>query len=560
MKQSDDSIAARSAEVMLGPNPIIGFRGRDVARESMKAMALAARQPRLTARTAGHLAEELLKVARGESTLAPAPRDRRFKDEDWQAKRGYQAWLQSWLAWQEATHQWVEEQDQLSKHGRMRLEFLADLVTDALAPSNFPWQPTAVKRFRETGGESARAGLKNFLHDLRKNRGLPSQVDGRQFRVGKNLATTDGAVIARSEVMELIQYQPLTEQVHARPILIVPPQINKYYVFDLSPEKSLVKSLLEAGFQVFVVSWRNPTGAHRDWGLAEYASALELAVSIACNITRQKRVNMFGACAGGITLAAFVAARRAVGDERVNSMTLLVNVLDTSALGDTALGMFAGPRVIEASKRLSRRKGVLDGKNMASAFAWMRPNDLIWNYWVNNILLGNDPPAFDVLYWNNDSTRLPARLHEEFIDIYKDNALAEAGKLRLLGVPVDLQQADCDSFILGGTTDHITPWQACYRSTQLLGGDTTFVLSNSGHIQSILNPPGNPKSEFWHGPGEAADPQEWHEQAQHESGSWWPHWHAWLAKRSGRKHAAPESPGNAAYPILEAAPGHYVFD
>lgn len=561
MNDSREKIAARSAEVMLGPNPIVGMRLRHVLGESVKALGLLARQPHLTARTGVQLAIRMAEVARGQSTLTPAPRDRRFKDEAWEEQEAYRRWLQAWLAWNETTHEWVAQQTGLSKYGRMRLEFLVDLLNDAIAPSNFPWQPVALRTFRETGGASAREGLKNFLTDLRENRGLPSQVDRRQFKPGENLATTEGAVVERNELMELIQYQPRSEKVHAVPLLIVPPQINKYYVFDLSPEKSLIKGLLEAGFQVFAVSWRNPSKEHADWGLAEYASAIESAVSVACNITRQKRVNMLGACAGGITLAAFVAMRRAVGDERVNSVTMLVNVLDTGALSDTALGLFAGPRAVDAAKRRSRRKGVLDGKDMATAFAWLRPNDLIWNYWVNNILLGNPPPAFDVLYWNNDSTRLPARLHAEFLDIYKTNALTQPGQLRLHGVPVDLAHVDCDSYLLAGTTDHITPWRACYRSTLLFGGETTFVLSNSGHIQSILNPPSDKKkAEFWVAPGGEPDPVTWHQKAEHVEGSWWPHWHVWLAKRSGRKRDAPAGPGNAAYPAMEAAPGRYIFE
>lgn len=560
MSGNQDKIAARSAEVILGPNPIVGFRARDVLREGFNALRLAAMQPRLTTRSALQLGREWRKVAAGESELAPAARDRRFADPDWQNKRGYRAWLQAYVAWTQTVHRWVAEQDRLSKYGRMRLEFVADLFNDALAPSNFPWQPAALRKFRETKGDSARAGLKNFLRDLRENRGLPAQVDKTHFQPGENLATSEGAVVMRNEVMELIQFRALTDKVQAMPLLIVPPQINKYYVFDLSPEKSLVRGLQEAGYQVFVMSWRNPTRDHADWGLAEYAAGIESAVSVACNITGQTRVNMLGACAGGITLAAFAAARRAVGDERVNSITLLVNVLDTGALGDTALGLFAGPTAVETAKRLSQRKGVLDGKDMASAFAWLRPNDLIWNYWVNNVLLGNQPPAFDVLYWNCDSTRLPARLHGEFLDIYKTNALTVPGQLRLHGVPVDLGKVDCDSYLLAGTTDHITPWQACYRSTQLFGGKSTFVLSNSGHIQSILNPPGNKKAEFWSGGGHVADPDAWRDKAKHFAGSWWPHWYQWLGKRSGIGIDAPVALGNADYPALDPAPGKYIFE
>ena len=560
MKDQSEQIAANSAEVILGPNPIMGFHGSDVLREGFKALRLAASQPALTARNAASLGQELIKIAQGESTLKPNPKDRRFADESWNTSLGYQRWLQAYLAWVESTQSWIEGQQGLESDDYKRLEFIANLFNDAIAPSNSPLQPTAVRKFRETQGESARSGLKNFLHDIRKNGGLPMQVDKRRFKVGDNLATTEGAVICRTELVELIQYKPLTDKVHPIPLLIVPPQINKFYVFDLSPEKSVVKGLLEAGFQVFIVSWRNPDTRHAKLGLAEYTAELESSISVVCNVTQQNRVNMLGACAGGITLAAFVAMRRAVGDERINSLTMLVSVLDTDALGDTALGLFGGPRSAEAAKRLSARKGVLDGQEIATAFAWMRPNDLIWNYWVNNILLGNAPPAFDVLYWNCDSTRLPARLHGEFIDIYKSNALSNPGTLRLHGVPVDLGQINCDSYLLGGTTDHITPWHACYGSTQMFSGDTQFVLSNSGHIQSILNQPGGKKSEFWTADNNPSSPDAWREQATHHDGSWWPHWHKWLQKRAGRRRVAPTELGNSNYPVQCDAPGTYVFE
>lgn len=558
MSQPPNLVSAKSAEVILGPNPIVGFRARDVARETARAISIALRQPRLTGAVASDVAAEWLKVLRDQSELSPAPRDRRFADPEWQQKKAYRQWLQAYLAWVGGVNRWIDEQPDISQFSRARLEFLTSLFNDAIAPSNFPWQPTALRKLKETRGASARAGLRNFMKDVRENRGLPAQVDTSQFKRGENVASTPGAVIARTEVFELIQYQPTQEKVHAIPLLIVPPQINKYYVFDLTAEKSLVQGLLNAGFQVFVVSWRNPTAEHAHWGLAEYAAGIELATSVACNITGQKKVNLLGACAGGITLASFAAARLAVGDTRINSMTLLVNVLDTAALGDTSLGVFASPRAIEAAKRVSQRKGVLDGGDMATAFAWLRPNDLIWNYWVNNILLGNKPPAFDVLYWNGDSTRLPARLHSEFLDIYKTNALTQPAQLRLQGVPVDLSKVSCDNYIVAGTTDHITPWKACYRSTQLLGGESTFVLSNSGHIQSILNPPGKKKAEFWSGGETVEDADAWKAQAEHHAGSWWPHWFGWLAKRSGRKKAVEPGVGNAAYPALDAAPGTYV--
>jgi len=455
------------------------------------------------------------------------------------------------------TADWIGQQ-QLKPHSRARLQFMASQLTDALAPSNFPWQPEAVKRFRDSGGHSALDGVKNLLRDLRENRGLPAQVDKTPFSIGGNLAVTEGAVILRTEQIELIQYKPRTPNVRQAPVLIVPPQINKFYIFDLAPEKSLVRGLLDAGFQTFVISWRNPTIEHRDWGLAEYTAGIDMAVSAVCALTGHNKINLAGACAGGITLSSYVAVRAAAGDTRVNSLTLLVNVLDQAGAEETTLGLFATPAAIEAAKRYSARKGVLDGKDLSTAFAWLRPNDLVWSYWVNNVLLGNKPPAFDVLYWNNDTTRLPARLHGEFLDVYKTNALARPGTLRLHGVPVDLGRVRCDSYLIAGSTDHITPWKACYASTRLFRGNNTFVLSNSGHIQSILNPPGNKKAEFWSGGKAGSDADAWLASARREAGSWWPHWHAWLAGRSGEELPAATQLGSADYPELCAAPGTYV--
>ncbi|TJY59821.1 alpha/beta fold hydrolase [Sinimarinibacterium sp. CAU 1509] len=555
----DDKIADHSAEVILGPNPFIGFRARDIAREAVRAAKLSVSQPRLTSRTALKLGRELRRVLSDRSELAPAPRDRRFADEAWMQNPRYKKWLQAWMALDQTSRDWVESQ-QLAPHSRARLQFMTTLLLDALAPSNSPLQPEAVKRFRETHGRSALDGLNNLIRDVRENRGLPAQVDKTQFEVGRNLANTEGAVVLRTELIELIQYTPVTAQVHEFPVLIVPPQINKFYVFDLSPEKSVVKALLEQGLQVFVISWRNPQAEQRDWGLAEYAAGIDMAVSAICTLTATAHINLVGACAGGVTLSSYVATRAAAGDPRVNSLTLMVNALDLSSTGDTPLGLFATPTAIRAAKQYSQAKGVLDGKDMSSAFAWLRPNDLIWNYWVNNVLLGRKPPAFDVLYWNNDSTRLPSRLHGEFLDIYRGNALANPGTLRLHGVPVDLSRIKCDNYLISGLNDHITPWQTCYRSTQLFGGRSTFVLANSGHVQTILNPPGNKKSEFWSGGRVGADPDAWRKSARRQAGSWWPHWHAWLQKRGGALKAAPKKLGSKDYPVLAAAPGQYVLE
>lgn len=558
MSANSDKIAAGSADAMLGPNPIVGFRARDVVREMVRAGKLAVSQPKLTAKVVGGFGAELRRILGDQSDLAPQPRDKRFADAAWKDDPRYRKWLQSYLALEKSLGGWVNGQN-LPEHSRARLEFMTSLVTDALAPSNFPWQPEALKRFRETRGHSALDGLHHLWSNIRHNHGLPAQVDKAPFKVGENIANTPGAVIFRNELVELIQYAPLNAQVREAPVLFIPPQINKFYIFDLAPGKSVVRSVLEAGFQAFIISWRNPGAEQADWGLAEYAAAIDQSISAICDLTGASKVNLVGACAGGITVAAYVAARSAARDLRVNSLTLVVSVLDVKAIGDTPLGLFATPRAIKAARRKSQKAGVLDGKAMAAAFSWLRPNDLIWNYWVNNVLLGNKPPAFDLLYWNNDSTCLPARLHGEFMDLFLDNAMANPGKLRLHGVPVDLSKVRCDSYLLGGTTDHITPWKACYRNTQLLGGKRTFVLSNAGHMQSILNPPGNKKSEFWTGGTLGADPEAWRKSAEHHPGSWWPHWHAWLHERSGALKEAPAVLGSTDYPELSPAPGTYVL-
>ncbi|MES2682136.1 MAG: alpha/beta fold hydrolase [Pseudomonadota bacterium] len=553
----DRRLAASSAEGLLGPNPFLGFRAYDVAREAMRVAKLTVVQPKLAARSAARFVKELAAIRSDASTLAPSSRDKRFADAAWQADPRYRKLLQVYLAFERSLHEWTDSQV-LPMHSRARLEFMLSLLVDAVAPSNLPIHPEALRRFRETGGHSALDGVKHLVRDFRENGGYPAQVDKTQFAVGGNLANTEGDVVFRTEVLELIQYRPRTERVREVPVLLVPPQINKFYVFDLTPEKSLVRGLLDQGFEVWCISWRNPTAEQRDWGLAEYAAAIDMAIGTICQIRGASKVSMVGACAGGMTLAAYAATRAASGDARVNSLTLMVNVLDTGAIGDTPLGLFATPRAIAAVRRRTAKKGVLDGKEMGSAFTWLRPNDLIWNYWVNNVLLGKPAPAFDVLYWNGDATRLPARLHSEFIDIFLKNALTVPGRLRLNGVPVDVKRIRCDSYITGGTTDHITPWRGCFRTTQLFGGDCTFTLANAGHMQSILSPPGGKKTEFWTGRGGQASADEWKASATHQSGSWWLHWHAWLQERSGDWKPAAAEPGSADHPPLVAAPGTYV--
>jgi polyhydroxyalkanoate synthase len=495
-------------------------------------------------------------VLRGDTVHQPNAQDARFRDPSWQLNPFYRRGLQAYLAWQKQLNAWVDESD-LAADDRARARFVLALLGDALAPSNTLLNPLAVKELFNSGGASLLKGIGHLLDDLRHNGGMPSQVSKQAFEVGRNLAATPGAVVFRNELLELIQYQPLSEQHYARPLLIVPPQINKFYIFDLASDKSFVQYALKNGLQTFIISWRNPDARHREWGLSSYVQALEEAMDVCRAITASKDVNLLGACAGGLTIAALqghLQAKRQL--RKVASATYLVSLLDCQVESPAAL--FVDEQTLEAAKRRSYQQGVLNGRDMAKMFAWMRPNDLIWNYWVNNYLLGKQPPAFDILYWNNDNTHLPAALHRDLIDLFKHNPLIRAGGLEVCGTPIDLQKVTVDSFNVAGINDHITPWDAVYRSTLLIGGERRFVLSNSGHIQSILNPPGNPKANYLESGTLSADPRAWYHDAQKHDGSWWPEWLEWIQARSGEQRQTPPALGNRKHPPMEAAPGTYV--
>jgi len=360
--------------------------------------------------------------------------------------------------------------------------------------------------------------------------------------------------------MELIQYRPVTEEVFERPLLIVPPQINKFYVFDLAPEKSVIRYCLEASLQTFAISWKNPSAAEQGFNLDTYVAALERAVDAMREITGSNDVNIWGSCSGGITTSAFLAHLAARDEPKVHSATVAVCLLDMAAAQNTTAGLFVTPESVAAAKHASQLAGVVEGRELARMFAWMRPNDLIWNYWVNNYLLGNAPPAFDVLYWNNDTTRLPARLHADFLDLIEANPFVNAGQLVVRGTLLDMAQVDLDSYVVAGLTDHITPWQGCYNTARLYGPRSTFVLANSGHIQSLINPPDNPKASFWAARAAPVAAQGWLERADKYNGSWWPHWRDWIKARSGELKLAPAELGSAQHSPLSAAPGLFVME
>ncbi|OLD83056.1 MAG: class II poly(R)-hydroxyalkanoic acid synthase [Chloroflexi bacterium 13_1_20CM_54_36] len=541
-----------------GLMPLVGFRGVDLFNVSQQIAQQAIKQPPLLLKHYTNFMLEMGQVMTGQSTVEPDAKDKRFTDEAWKTNPFYHLYLQSYLTWEQSLNAFIDDAD-LDKKDADRARFVLSLFTDTVAPTNtLLGNPAAMKKMYETGGASLVKGLTHMLEDLANNGGMPSQVNMKAFQVGKDLGISPGAVVFKNEVLELIQYQPTTPQVYSRPLLIVPPQVNKFYVMDLSPGKSIIRYLVGSGQQVFAISWRNPTPQQREWGFEAYDRAILEAIEAVRAITANPDVNISGSCLGGMTLATLLGHLAARGDQRIHAVTFLVTVLDTNV--ESTMGLFATRETIAAAREASRVRGVVEGQEMARVFAWLRPNDLIWNYWVNNYLVGKDPAAFDVLYWNNDTTRLPAKLHGDLLDLYETNAFTHAGALEVLGTPIDLSQVTNDAYIVAGITDHITPWQGCYATTQLLGGKVTFILSNSGHIQALLNPPGNPKASYFVNERYPADPGQWQAGAQKRAGSWWEDWRDWLGQRSGEKKPAPRELGSAQYQPGTPAPGSYVFE
>lgn len=555
-------LMAQASNNTLAINPLIGLKRRDIASAAKSLLKAVIATPRRAGSHYGLYLRELAQVVQGKSELTPDPKDRRFADPAWKNNGVYTRLMQAYLATQKELTQFIDksELDTLDK-GRAR--FFASLVTDALAPSNWVFgNPVAVRKIVDTGGDNLVKGLKNLIQDIRHNHMMPSMVDASSFQVGKNLATSSGQVVYRHEMLELLQYTPTTPQVRVRPLVLSPPQVNKYYAIDLTPDKSLVKWAVDSGVQLFVVSWRNPTVEHRHWGLEEYVQALDKAVDAAREITGSPDVNMWGTCSGGMALAAYLGWLAAKEDNKVVNATWAVCVLNTeAAIEDSTLGLFNSPATIHAAKARSRRKGFVSGEEMASMFAWLRPNDLIWNYWVNNYLLGNSPPAYDVLAWNADTTRLPGQYHCDLLDMVAKNPYMNPGTLEIEGLPLDMGKVKLGAYVIGGITDHITPWRACYGTARLFGPDTTFVLANAGHLQSMINPPGMPKSFYLAAPAKSESPDAWAESAQsvRQEGSWWPHWRTWIQSKSGKLIDAPQSLGSRKHKPLCAAPGTYVL-
>ena len=515
--------------------------------------------PQTMARRAGQLAAELAGIATGSSQIAPHRRDRRFSDPAWGTNPLLKRTVQTYLAIGQTAETLLSDAD-LGWRDNTRLKFVLTNLIAAASPSNNPFlNPAAWKAAIDTGGLSLVRGLGAFARDMASSPHIPTMVEPGTFTVGKDLGVTPGAVVARTEACELIQYAPSTPTVHQFPLLMVPPMINKYYIADLAPGRSMLEYFVSQGYQVFVISWRNPGKEAKNWDLNTYGEAVVASIGTAREITRAPKVSIIGLCAGGIVssmIAAHLAATGQLG--QVATLCLGVTLPDMTEAGTTV--SFMDDATAKLSILASRTRGYMDGATLAEVFAWLRPDDLIWSYWVNNYLQGKRPPAFDILYWNADTTRMPAGLHRDFIRIAMANALARPGAVTMLGSPVDLSRIDVDSYVVAGIEDHISPWPSAYRATRLLGGSTRFVLSNAGHIAAMVNPPTNPKATFQVAPDNPEDHHAWLAKAQTVQGSWWADYTAWLADRSGGMKEAPGEVGSTKFPPLDPAPGTYVLE
>jgi poly[(R)-3-hydroxyalkanoate] polymerase subunit PhaC len=560
-RSSGARLAAQSAlDVMLTDAAVDqGSVGRFV--QPVATAKLAARlalRPRRVAQRAGDLGRDLAAAASGRSEAVPDKGDRRFTDRAWQQSWLLRRLLQGYLVTARTVNGLISDAE-LDWRSERQARFAANNVLDAVAPTNFPWSnPVVMRETIDQGGANLARGARQFLRDFSRPPRLPASVDTSKFEVGGNLAATPGAVVLRTEVFELLHYKPQTEQVRTIPLLFVPPTINRYYILDIAPGRSMVEYLVRDGQQAFVMSWRNPDTAQGHFDMDTYAQAVLEARDAVAEISRQAAIHVNAACSGGIITAAAVGHLQAIGElSDVAGLTLLVCAIDsTRAMDAEAL---VTKEIAAAAVAESARRGYLDGQALGGVFAWLRPNDMVWNYVVNNYLLGKEPPAFDILYWNQDTVRLAAGLHRDFVLMGLENSMTRPGETVTLETPIDLGAVDVDMYVVAGLRDHLVSWEAAYRSAQLFGGAKRFVLSTSGHIQALVNPPSPESRSSYRTTDElSSDAQEFFRGADVKPGSWWPDYSDWLGERSGELIPAPRSLGSRKHRSMARAPGTYV--
>ncbi len=489
------------------------------------------------------------------ATLASA-HDKRFSGDAWQSLPQFRYLAESYLSASRLLLESINDAA-IDPAQKQKMRFFAKQYLDAVSPANFLLtNPDALKAAIETKGESLRAGLENLKEDMDK--GHISMTDEAAFRIGENIVLSPGSVVFENDIFQLIQYAPLTPQVHMRPLLMVPPCINKFYILDLRPDNSFVKYAVEQGHTVFMISWRNVTEAqgHLTWD--DYlAEGVVKAIDVARLISNVEKINALGFCVGGTLLACALAVLRRMGHDVVESVTYLTTFLDFSEVGD--ISAYIDAEFVEKREREVGNGGVVNGSDLAFAFTSLRANELVWNYVVNNYLKGTKPPAFDLLFWNSDSTNLPGPWYTYYLrNTYFENNLIKPDKLTMCGVPLDLSNADMPAFVFAAREDHIVPWRTAYSSATHLGGVTEFVLGASGHIAGVVNPASKGKRSYWVGGDAGVPPEKWLSHAAEVEGSWWPHWQQWLKPFSGKMIPARHILGNADFKPIEAAPGRYV--
>lgn len=507
---------------------------------------------------AGRIATATVARLLGRDAQAPVevdPKDRRFADPTWQDNPLFFGLRQAYLAAATllATAVDAAGTDPVTTE---KARLAAGFLIDALAPTNFPaTNPAVLKRAFETNGGSLRDGLRNLADDMLHNKGRPRQVDLTPFKVGENLAATPAKVVYRSDLVEVLQYLPQTESVHAVPILMSPPWINKYYVMDLAPGRSFIEWAVQRGHTVFTISYRNPDKSMSGVTLDDYlVHGPRTALDVIAEITGAPKINIVGLCAGGAITMMTAAYLAATGDDRINTITLLNTLIDYSNPG--ALGVFTDEQTVAKLERKLARTGMLEGATMAGTFDLLRANDLIFNYLVANWLLGHKPPAFDILAWNADSTRMPAAMHSFYLrSCYVENQLVN-GTMELAGQRLNLADVKSELYVVAAVNDHIVPWESSYRTTQVMSGEARFVLSSGGHIAGIVNPP-SPKAWYLTAAGNPTAAQAWRENAERRVGSWWEDWAVWIAAHGGSQGKPPRL-GSKKHPVLEDGPGQYV--
>jgi polyhydroxyalkanoate synthase subunit PhaC len=556
--QAAEILAPESGLAALDPvsfSKALGRFGTEVARRPLPTIAAMARWGTGLGLT-GFAAAGRAVGLKTPGPLPPAPKDKRFTDRAWEDNAAFFATGQTYRLFGRLIEDLLGVAE-LEEPWNGKASFALRMTLDALAPTNFlATNPAALKRAFESGGVSLMRGFRNFLTDVATNGGFPRKVDRSAFTVGKNLAATPGKVVFRNDLMELIQYAPTTPQTYEIPLLSSPPWINKYYIMDLAPGRSFVEWAVNHGHTVFQISYRNPDQTMGTVQLDDYLLHGPLtAMDVIGDITGSDRVNIAGLCLGGTLTGMLMAYMAARGDNRVNSATLLNTMLD---FGDTGmLKYFTDPDAVARLEVKMAKRGYLDSTEMSRTFDLLRANDLIWNYVASSWLMGEDPPAFDILAWNEDGTRMPAAMHSFYLRAcYIENQLAR-GVMSLADTRLDLGSVKEDTYVLSAKEDHIALWTTAYKTTQLLGGNVRYTLSSSGHIAGIVNPP-SPKAMYWSNPSNPPDPKAWLAGATEHRGSWWEDWTAWIAERAGGKRDAPTM-GSAAYPPVGDAPGKYVL-